>query len=159
MATDGNNVYLAWEEQTALGQKSSGFVKMWNGTAWSQLGSALNADSINGSVEGISLAVNGTVPTAIWGELSYGNLRQVYTKQWNGTAWTGASSGAQPVQVSCDVNGDGVVNGIDVQLAINQALGVSPCTTADLQQTGVCTVVDVQRVINASMGGTCRIGQ
>jgi hypothetical protein len=158
LATDGNNVYVAWEEQPSLGQKAGVYAKTWNGSAWSQLGSSLNADPVNGSAEGVALTVNNTVPTAIWAELTYGNLRQVYTKQWNGSAWTGAAAPAAPVQVSCDVNGDGVVNAVDVQVAINQALGLSPCTTADLQQTGVCTVVDVQRVINASLGGSCRIG-
>ncbi len=59
---------------------------------------------------------------------------------------------------TCDVNGDGLVNVADVQVAINQVLGVSPCTTADLQQNGQCDVVDVQRVIIAALGGTCKIG-
>jgi hypothetical protein len=60
----------------------------------------------------------------------------------------------------CDLNGDCVVNGADVQIAINQTLGISPCTNASLQGNGLCTVVDVQRVINASLpGGTCNTGQ
>ncbi len=57
--------------------------------SWLQLGGALNADPINGSVEGISLAIVQGLPTAIWAELTYGNLRQVYVKQWNGKAWEG----------------------------------------------------------------------
>jgi hypothetical protein len=56
----------------------------------------------------------------------------------------------------CDLNGDGVVNQIDVQLAVNQALGISRCTV-DLDHTGVCTIVDVQRVINAAAGGSCLV--
>ena len=69
-------------------------------------------------------------------------------------------SAAPSTQVmSCDVNGDGVVNSADVSAAINQALGVAPCGTAALQQAGQCTVIDVQRVINASLGGACRTGQ
>jgi hypothetical protein len=59
--------------------------------------------------------------------------------------------------LNCDLNGDGVVNNLDVQLAINQALGISPCTNADLLQTGQCSVMDVQIVINASLGGACAI--
>jgi hypothetical protein len=50
------------------------------------------------------------------------------------------------------------VNVLDVQIAINQAMGTLPCTSADLQQIGQCTVIGVQRVVNASLGGTCRIG-
>jgi hypothetical protein len=59
---------------------------------------------------------------------------------------------------TCDLNGDGVVDSLDVQIAINQALGTAPCTTADLMQTGQCNVVDVQRVIIASLGGACLVG-
>jgi hypothetical protein len=55
----------------------------------------------------------------------------------------------------CDLNGDGVVNSADVQLAINQALGISACTNADLRHNGSCDIIDVQRVINAVLGGAC----
>jgi hypothetical protein len=58
----------------------------------------------------------------------------------------------------CDLNSDGVVNNIDVKLAIDQALGVSTCQSAILGTGGSCTVVGVQRVINAVLGGTCRVG-
>ena len=74
---------------------------------------------------------------------------------YGGQALPGPASPPIPV---CDLNGDGVVNVIDVQIAINQALGISPCGTADLQQNGQCTVVDVQRVIVAALGGACVIG-
>jgi hypothetical protein len=65
-----------------------------------------------------------------------------------------------PVQTSrCDLNGDGVVNQTDVNLAISQALGTSTCSAADLVGNGKCDVVDVQRVINAAApGGVCRVG-
>ncbi len=68
------------------------------------------------------------------------------------------ASGATTV-LSCDLNGDGVVNILDVQSAINQALGVSSCTNASLQQNGQCNIIDVQRVITASLGGNCLFGQ
>ena len=121
------------------------------------MGGPVAADPANGSVEGFSLTVVQGQPTAAWAELVYGNLRQIYVKQWNGSAWAGI--GAAVVPPSCDVNGDGVVNSADVDAAIKQALGTLPCTTADLQKNGQCTVVGVQRVIQASLGGACRIGQ
>jgi hypothetical protein len=160
LATDGSNVYLAWEEQPSPGQPSLGFVKKWDGSAWSQVGTAVNADPANGSVAGITIAVGQGAPAAIWGELTYGNLRQTYVKQWNGTSWVafGAASPPPPAQVTCDITGDGRIDSADVQSAINQALGIIPCTTADLMQNGQCSVVDVQRVINASFGAACRIG-
>ncbi len=65
---------------------------------------------------------------------------------------------APPTTISCDVNLDGAVNVLDVQLAINATLGTSPCPPADMDQDGSCTVIDIQRVTNAALGGTCRIG-
>lgn len=163
LATDGTSLYVAWEEQSAQGQHSLGYVKKWGGSAWTMVGGALNADPINGSVEGITLAIAQGLPTAIWGELTFGNLRQAYAKQWNGSAWTPLSGGASTapppaVTSACDINGDGVVNAADVQLAINQALGLIPCNSADLRHNGQCSVVDVQRVVNASLGGACMVG-
>jgi hypothetical protein len=74
---------------------------------------------------------------------------------WQGVLSTAASS---PVS-ACDLNGDGVVNGADVQLAISQALGTTACKAVDINSDGSCNIVDVQRVVNAALGGTCRVGQ
>jgi hypothetical protein len=68
----------------------------------------------------------------------------------------GNSAGA--TNSSCDLNGAGVVSSADVQIAINQAIGIAPCTNASLQQNGQCNVIDVQRVVNAALGGACRVG-
>ena len=73
--------------------------------------------------------------------------------------WQGSLGVVAPVITSrCDLNGDGIVNIVDVQLAIEQVLGANSCGTADLIGNGVCSVIDVQRIINASLGGTCRTG-
>jgi hypothetical protein len=62
------------------------------------------------------------------------------------------TTGAPPPTTSpCDVNGDGLTNVADVQLEVNMALGIAPCTNL----SGVCTVVSVQRVVNAALGGSC----
>jgi hypothetical protein len=57
----------------------------------------------------------------------------------------------------CDLNADGKVDMLDVQLATNMALGATPCT-ANIAGSGVCDVVFVQRVINALLNGTCASG-
>jgi len=58
-------------------------------------------------------------------------------------------------QVSpCDLNKDGVVNTADVTLAINMAIGSTPCT-ANVEGSLICTAITVQRVTNASLGETC----
>lgn len=71
----------------------------------------------------------------------------------------GNGGGVQPPpKPSCDLNSDGVVNQADVQEAVDQTIGKSPCGSADLQQNGTCNVVDVQRVVNASLGQACKVG-
>ena len=50
-----------------------------------------------------------------------------------------------------DLNGDGLVNVLDVQIAINQALGGAPCTNGDVNHDHVCNVVDVQLVATAAV--------
>jgi len=55
---------------------------------------------------------------------------------------------------ACDLNGDGVVNILDLQLAENMFLGVVPCT-ANIAGVGICDVVVIQRVVNAVINGTC----
>jgi hypothetical protein len=54
----------------------------------------------------------------------------------------------------CDLNGDGVTNALDVTLAINMALGTSPCT-AKVEGLNICTVITVQRVFDAYNGQPC----
>lgn len=59
---------------------------------------------------------------------------------------------------ACDLNSDGVVNVVDVQLVVDQALGILACTNGDLDGSGRCDVANVQRVVNAALGGICRVG-
>ena len=55
---------------------------------------------------------------------------------------------------ACDLNGDGAVNMLDVQLATNMSLGVVPCT-ANIAGAGVCNTLVIQRVVSAAISGTC----
>ena len=71
--------------------------------------------------------------------------------------WQGAFQ-AVPAAGPCDLNSDGAVNILDVQIAIGQALGTTACGSADLNGDGVCNVIDVQRIVNASLGMACRTG-
>ncbi|MBI3473539.1 MAG: hypothetical protein HY013_19460 [Candidatus Solibacter usitatus] len=76
----------------------------------------------------------------------------------------GATSSELQVSVTfppsaCDLNGDGVVDGADVQLAINRVLGLIDCGKGDLDGSGRCDAGDLQRVVTAAAGGSCRTGQ
>lgn len=54
----------------------------------------------------------------------------------------------------CDLNEDGGINVADVQLIIDEALGVAPAID-DMNGDGVVNVADVQIVINAALGLGC----
>ena len=56
--------------------------------------------------------------------------------------------------VFADVNGDGLVDALDVQLVINAALGITNehDSAADVNGDGVVDALDVQLVINAALG-------
>ncbi len=56
--------------------------------------------------------------------------------------------------LSCDIGHFGTTNVADVQLIINEALGVSPAAD-DLNGDGTVNVADVQIVINAALGLGC----
>jgi hypothetical protein len=54
----------------------------------------------------------------------------------------------------CDINADQSINVSDVQLIVNEALGVIPASD-DLNRDGVVNVSDVQIVTNAVLGAVC----
>lgn len=51
-----------------------------------------------------------------------------------------------------DLNGDGFVNAIDIQLVINAALGLNTTVDADVNDDGAADAVDIQLVVNAALG-------
>ncbi len=59
-----------------------------------------------------------------------------------------------PPAVSCDLNGDGAVNIIDVQRIVNEALGLLQAAD-DLDHDGRISIVDVQIEIGAALGWAC----
>jgi hypothetical protein len=91
LATDGTNVYMAWEEQATTGSFALGYVKKWNGTSWSQIGSAISAGPSD-SVHDMSMAYVNYTPAVAFADLEYGNLAQVYARYWNGSTWAASSA-------------------------------------------------------------------
>jgi hypothetical protein len=77
------------------------------------------------------------------------------TATYSGDAnFVGSTSAVYP---ACDVNLDGSTNVADVQVIINQALGVSLALN-DLNGDGAVNVADVQVVINGALGLGCTAG-
>jgi fibronectin type 3 domain-containing protein len=70
-----------------------------------------------------------------------------------GTSPLSNEASAKPIP-PCDVNGDGVVNVSDIQMTIDQALGMMSAANA-MNHGGVTNVVEVQIVTNAVLGKTC----
>jgi len=54
--------------------------------------------------------------------------------------------------LACDVDGNGFVNALDVQLVINAALGEDVSWDCDVDGNGFVNALDVQLVINAALG-------
>ena len=94
LTNDGTTLYMTWEEQSSINQKVMLRGQSYNGSSWTTLGGAINADTTNGSAAYSSLAVVSGNPVVLWAEESPGNLRQAYIKHWNGAAWVGFGSGS-----------------------------------------------------------------
>jgi hypothetical protein len=58
---------------------------------------------------------------------------------------------AAPLENPLDINGDGVVNAVDVQLVTNAALGIAIAFPADVNGDNTVNAVDVQLVTNAAL--------
>lgn len=114
---------------------------------------------------GMFVADNGSAwfisgaPDSRWNNDNLGTLRNVVGSDFEAVDDSGFMVNANSGQAAfCDLNTDGVVNVVDVQIAVNAALGLAPCGFADLAGSGVCNVVDVQRIINAALGFPCLTG-
>lgn len=82
--TDVNGVpYAAWQPPSS-GQSDELYVDRWTGTAWVQVGGALNVDKTAAAQSPSIANVNG-VPYVAWAE--GGDAPHVYVAHWNGSSW------------------------------------------------------------------------
>jgi hypothetical protein len=51
-----------------------------------------------------------------------------------------------------DLNGDGKVDILDVQIVVSQVIGTAVCSTGDVDKSGKCDLIDVQTVVRAALG-------
>jgi hypothetical protein len=73
--------------------------------------------------------------------------------------WIGQLTGAAPPAGPCDLNSDGVINVIDIQIVAAQSSGAVACGKGDLNRDGRCDNADLQIVVAAALAGVCRTGQ
>jgi hypothetical protein len=86
----------------------------------------------------------GAAPTAVDAEANTATF-----ELFDFTTYAGILPGLYPPS---DVNQDGAVNAIDVQLVINEALGFDTGFQCDVDRDGTVNAIDVQLVINAALG-------
>ena len=116
-------------------------------------------------IYGMFVADNGSAwyisgaPDSRWNNDDLGTLRNVVGSDFEAVDDSSFMIGANSAQAAfCDLNSDGVVNALDVQIAINSTVGLAACVFGDLNGNGACDVADLQRVINASLGVACHTG-
>lgn len=114
---------------------------------------------------GMFVADNGSAwyisgaPDSRWNDDDLSTLSQVVGSDFEAVDDTVFMISANSGQAAfCDLNTDGAVNILDVQIAVNATLGVSGCVFGDLNGDGVCNILDLQRIINAVLGAACQTG-
>lgn len=101
MATDKDgNIVIAWYEQDASSQNRI-YVKRWNGSAWEQLGDALNT-AADSSADYPSLAIDSqNRPVLAWHEFTT-TSSIINVKIWTGTTWEQVGGGQGGTTVTVD---------------------------------------------------------
>jgi len=112
-------LYVGWVEQQSLGKKAQAHVSRFAGGVWTSLGGTLNADPALGSAQRVALAVFKGRPIASWGEVNLGCMRQIYAREWNGSAWSplalGGPADTQPPTAPSNASATAVSpSGIDL---------------------------------------------
>jgi hypothetical protein len=114
---------------------------------------------------GMFVADNGSAwfisgaPDSRWNNDDLATLSSVVGSDFEAVDDSGFMVNANTAQAAfCDLNEDGVVNALDVQIAVNATVGQGACVFGDLNGNGVCDVADLQRIINAALGAGCHTG-
>jgi hypothetical protein len=89
-------LYVAWVEQQALGKKAQIHVSKFASGTWASMGGTLNADPALGSAQRAAIAVFKGKPVVAWGEVNLGCMRQIYSRQWDGSGWSPLALGGSP---------------------------------------------------------------
>jgi hypothetical protein len=114
---------------------------------------------------GMFIADNGSAwyisgaPDARWNNDNLGTLRNI-----KGSDFEAVDDSVLKIQPNstqsgaCDLNDNGAVDIVDLQIEINAALALGACNAGDLDGNGSCNIIDVQRIISAALGSPCHLG-
>jgi hypothetical protein len=154
-----NSTYKAWADECVSASLGGPTTGLTNAAVIGSMTLPCSGPACDGLVtETVAAAADCNTQPApcVHGSYLYGNLGKNFGEAFgapgidNALAWRLAVS-------PCDLNTDGIVNVLDVQLMVGQALGTAACTNR-LDGAPTCDVIDVQRVVNAALGGACRQG-
>ena len=163
-----NATYKTWADEcvsASLGGPTAGLTKAANIGSVALPCSGPACDGLVNDTVAAAADCGTHAPPCVWGTYLYGNLGKNFGEAFgapgidNALAWrlASATSSVSSTSSPCDLNNDGIVNVLDVQLMVGQALGTSACTNR-LDGGATCDVIDVQRVVNAALGAACRVG-
>ncbi|MFN8008609.1 MAG: dockerin type I domain-containing protein [Terriglobia bacterium] len=135
------NVTLSWNPNT---ESNLAGYKIYFGTSSANLSSSINVGNVTtytvtGLTFGTTYYFAATAYNASGSESGFSNM--VYTT-------IGSSS------PSCDVNGDGAVNALDMQGLSNAILAGSTSAVYDINRDTVVNALDLQRLANIILGIT-----
>src|SRR5271154_260550 len=112
---------------------------------------ALKKDGMMIADNGSSWYISGA-PDSRWNDDDLHSLTNIAGSNFEAVDVTPMMVNANSGQAAtCDLNDDGVVNVIDVQMEIDASLGLLACGAGDLNGDGVCDATDIQRVTQAAL--------
>ncbi len=125
-------------------------------------GTLMSSPQIVGSVINMQRGIGVTTPQTLSGRtyefVSWsdgGTAEHSINAPITSTTYTATFRDITAGNNACDVNTSGASDIVDVQICVNQAIGVAGCSTGDINNDTQCNVIDVQRVVNAVLGGAC----
>ena len=141
-------------------------------TRGGSVANSVSASLVSGTAQAVSFSITG-LPAGVTASFSPTSCAPACTTTLNLSASATAALGSASLTVTAagagisrtsaftltttagnatDLNGDGITNIADVQIAVNQALGALACGSGDVNKDGVCNVSDIQLVINKALG-------
>lgn len=126
LVPNGSSLYLTWDEQgngtswstppnsyeSSASAPVHTYVDVWNGSTWSRMGGALNADTAYGAATWPDLVLYNSQPAVAWGEQLPNTNRTIYAKEYNATTLDfGPLSAGSSASTSSIVGGNSQVSG------------------------------------------------
>jgi hypothetical protein len=100
-----NTPVIAFAESSSSGTNTNLIVREWNGSAWQNLGEALDRRLLNGVSQPAIAMMSNDRPVVVWVERSPSSLNgSLFVKRWSGTSWQAIGSGLDKVTANAAQN-------------------------------------------------------